>query len=88
MPTLFELHSREKHCRSMASAISELPEVLECYRMAGNDQVLVKVATTSMDHLDCVLDQLAVYGQPFTSITFSPSLKQHVVTHEILEQEK
>jgi Lrp/AsnC family leucine-responsive transcriptional regulator len=45
------------HCRTMASAISELPEVLECYRMAGNDQVLVKVAATSIDHLDSVLDQ-------------------------------
>lgn len=76
------------HCRSIASAVSELPEVLECYRMAGNDQVLVKVAVTAIDHLDRVLDQLAVYGQPSTSITFSQPLKQHVVTHEMLEQEK
>lgn len=76
------------HCRSIASAVSELPEVLECYRMAGNDQVLVKVAATTIDHLDRVLDQLAVYGQPSTSITFSQPLKQHVVTHEMLEQEK
>ncbi|HEY4383576.1 MAG TPA: hypothetical protein VGN34_03745 [Ktedonobacteraceae bacterium] len=35
--------------------------------MAGNDQVLVKVAATSIDHLDSILDQLAVYGQPSTS---------------------
>ncbi|EFH85160.1 hypothetical protein [Ktedonobacter racemifer] len=56
--------------------------------MAGNDQVLVKVAATAIDHLDRVLDQLAVYGQPSTSITFSQPLKQHVVTNEMLEQEK
>lgn len=77
-----------QHCRSMASAVSELPEVLECYRMAGNDQVLVKVAATSIARLDSILDQLAIYGQPSTSITFSQSLKQHVVTHEMLEQEQ
>ncbi len=76
------------HCRNMASAVSELPEVLECYRMAGNDQVLVKVAATSIDHLDSVLDQLAVYGQPSTSITFSQPLKQHVITQKMFEQGK
>ncbi|GHO76855.1 hypothetical protein KSD_46260 [Ktedonobacter sp. SOSP1-85] len=76
------------HCRNIASAVSELPEVLECYRMAGNDQVLVKVAATSIDHLDSILDQLAVYGQPSTSITFSQPEKQHVITQKMLEQGK
>lgn len=76
------------HCRSLASAVSELPEVLECYRMAGNDQVLVKVAAASMAHLDSVLDQLAVYGQPSTSITFSQPKKQQVITQKMVEQGK
>ncbi|GHO46939.1 Lrp/AsnC family transcriptional regulator [Ktedonospora formicarum] len=76
------------HCRSLASAASELPEVLECYRMAGNDQVLVKVAATSIAHLDSVLDQLAVHGQPSTSITFSQPTMHPVVTHELLGQER
>lgn len=76
------------HCRSLASAVSELPEVLECYRMAGNDQVQVKVAATSMAHLDSILDQLAVYGQPSTSITFSQPKKQQVITQKMVEQGK
>jgi Lrp/AsnC family leucine-responsive transcriptional regulator len=75
------------HCRSLASAVSELPEVLECYRVAGNDQVLVKVAATSMTHLDNVLDQLAVYGQPATSITFAQPKKQQVITREMVQPE-
>jgi Lrp/AsnC family transcriptional regulator, leucine-responsive regulatory protein len=69
----------------MASTISEIPAVLECYRMAGNDQLLVKVAATSLNHLDSILDQLAVYGQPSTSITFSQPKKQHIITQKMLE---
>ncbi|HVU70626.1 MAG TPA: Lrp/AsnC family transcriptional regulator [Ktedonobacteraceae bacterium] len=76
------------HCRDMVAAVSELPEVLECYRMAGNDQVLARVAVTSLEYLDSVLDRLAAYGQPSASMTFAHPLKRRVITQETFEQGK
>src|SRR5579859_1154603 len=39
-------------CRTVASALSTIPEVLECYRVTGNDAVVVRVVAASVEHLE------------------------------------
>ncbi|GAC1475711.1 MAG: Lrp/AsnC family transcriptional regulator [Ktedonobacteraceae bacterium] len=73
-------------CQMVASQVSKIPEVLECYRVTGSDTVIIRVAATSVDHLERILDQLTLYGQPTTSIVLSRSMQHRVITHKILER--
>lgn len=89
MPVQAIVHLQEiggQSCRHAASQISEVPEVLECSRVTGDDSIIVTVVATSLDHLTKVIDQLSHYGVPSTSIVRSRPLKRHTTSHEILER--
>ncbi len=74
-------------CRHAVSRVREIPEVLECYRVTGNDSIFVKVVATSLDHLARVIDQLSLSGIPATSIIRSRPMKRYMLPREILERE-
>ena len=59
--------------------LQDIPEILECHRVAGKDSFLMKVAVSSMDHLERLIDQLAQYGQSTTSIVLSSPVISRVV---------
>jgi Lrp/AsnC family transcriptional regulator, leucine-responsive regulatory protein len=46
----------------------ETPEVVECYRITGDDCFLMKLHLHSMDDLEPVLDRFVLFGQTTTSI--------------------
>lgn len=46
----------------------ELPEVVECHRITGDDCFMMKVHARSLRHLEEVLDRFLMYGQTTTSI--------------------
>jgi Lrp/AsnC family leucine-responsive transcriptional regulator len=50
-----------QNCHRVATQISQIPEVLECYRVTGSDSVVVKLAATSVEHLENVVDQLSLW---------------------------
>ena len=84
---IIHLHSiGGQSCRHAVSRVSELPEVLECYRVTGNDSIFVKVVATSLDHLARVIDQLSLSGIPATSIIRSRPMRRHTLPREILER--
>jgi len=47
------------------------PEVVECYRITGEDCFFLKLHLHSMDDLEEILDRFTVYGQTTTSIIHS-----------------
>jgi Lrp/AsnC family leucine-responsive transcriptional regulator len=73
-------------CQRIALSASEVPEVIECYRVSGDDSVVVKVAAASVSHLENVVNQLNQYGFTSTSIVFSNSMKRRTITRNILER--
>jgi Lrp/AsnC family leucine-responsive transcriptional regulator len=72
-------------CHLVALRVSEIPEVLECYRVTGNDSVIAKVAATSVAHLERIIDQLTLFGLPTTSIVLSKPLQRHTITQLMVE---
>jgi Lrp/AsnC family leucine-responsive transcriptional regulator len=72
-------------CNRVATQVSQIPEVLECYRVAGSDSVVIKVAAASVEHLENVVNQLSVHGQPTTSLVFSRAMEPRIITHEMIE---
>ncbi|MGW4895998.1 Lrp/AsnC family transcriptional regulator [Kitasatospora sp. NPDC004240] len=49
-------------------------EILECLRTTGDDCYTLKVAATSMAHLETLMDELAGFGSTTTSVVYSQTL--------------
>ncbi|GHB72250.1 AsnC family transcriptional regulator [Streptomyces viridiviolaceus] len=54
--------------------LAERREILECLRTTGNDCYTLKVAATSMEHLETLMDELAGFGSTTTSVVYSQTL--------------
>lgn len=54
--------------------LEERSEVLECLRTTGDDCYVLKVATTSMAHLEELVDALAQFGSTTTNLVLSRPL--------------
>ena len=50
---------------------ADTPEVVECYRITGEDCYFVKLHLRSIDDLEPLLDRFTPYGQTTTSIVHS-----------------
>ncbi|MFD7659924.1 Lrp/AsnC family transcriptional regulator [Actinosynnema sp. NPDC059797] len=58
----------------LRALLAERGEVLECLRTTGDDCYTLKVAATSMAHLERVVDELMAFGSTTTSIVYSRTL--------------
>lgn len=47
------------------------PEVLNCYRITGNENFVMEVVLRNQKHLEQFIDQLIVYGETKTQIVLS-----------------
>lgn len=56
------------------------PEVLEIHRITGDACSVLKVAAGSIDAFEQVIDRLAPYGQPSSTMVLSSPLNWHPVT--------
>ncbi|MFF5176950.1 Lrp/AsnC family transcriptional regulator [Micromonospora sp. NPDC000316] len=54
--------------------LAERYEILECLRTTGDDCYVLKVAATSMAHLERVIDELAALGSTTTNLVYSATL--------------
>jgi len=58
---------------------TEANEVLECHRGTGGDSFIIKVAVSSVEHLQQVIDKLTPYGITTTAIVLSSPVKRRVI---------
>jgi Lrp/AsnC family leucine-responsive transcriptional regulator len=56
-------------CARIGSLVADIPEVLECRRLAGEDSALLHVVAMSTDHLESVLDRLLKTGASNSTTT-------------------
>jgi Lrp/AsnC family leucine-responsive transcriptional regulator len=75
-----------QNCQQTLARVCEIPEVIECYRVTGSDAVIVKVAATSADHLERIIDQVSFYGPSTTSLILSKSMSRRTITPIIRER--
>jgi Lrp/AsnC family transcriptional regulator, leucine-responsive regulatory protein len=62
----------------VAQVAQEIPEVVECHRITGEDCFILKVHIPAMDQLDRILDTLLMYGTTTTSIIQSSPVPPRV----------
>ncbi|NJK80945.1 MAG: Lrp/AsnC family transcriptional regulator [Chloroflexaceae bacterium] len=57
-----------------------LPEVLECHHVTGEDAFVLKIAVTSVVHLEQLIKQFSPYGQTNSTLILSSPVVKEVVT--------
>ncbi|GAA4011947.1 Lrp/AsnC family transcriptional regulator [Streptomyces marokkonensis] len=62
------------HHQPLRRLLDERHEILECLRTTGDDCYTLKVAATSMGHLETLMDELAGFGSTTTSVVYSQTL--------------
>lgn len=51
--------------------VKEYDEVLNCYRITGNENIIMEVVLENQKHLETFIDQLIIYGETKTQIVLS-----------------
>jgi Lrp/AsnC family leucine-responsive transcriptional regulator len=59
----------------VAELAAQIPEVVECYRITGEDCFILKVYIPAMEQLDRLLDSFLLYGITTTSIVQSSPVR-------------
>ena len=54
-------------------------EVLECHRGTGGDSFIMKVAVSSVENLQHIIDKLTPYGITTTAIVLSSPVKRRII---------
>lgn len=52
-------------------------EVLNCYRITGNENIVMEVVLKNQKHLETFIDQLIIYGETKTQIVLSHVVKNN-----------
>ncbi|WP_027138843.1 Lrp/AsnC family transcriptional regulator [Gaetbulibacter saemankumensis] len=58
-------------------------EVLNCYRITGNENIVMEVVLRNQKHLESFIDQLIIYGETKTQIVLS-----HVIRYKEIKPPK
>ena len=67
-------------CQGMGATIAKnIPEVLECYRVTGTDDYIMKVAAASVARLEGLIDRVAGYGSCITSLVLSTPFNGRII---------
>ncbi len=61
--------------RGVAKLALDLPEILECFHVSGEDCFVLKVAAGSVGHLEQVVERLRQFGTAIPSIVFSVAVE-------------
>lgn len=59
--------------------VKSYDEVLNCYRITGNENIVMEVVFKNQKHLENFIDQLIVYGETKTQIVLSHVVKYNEV---------
>ncbi|UVH51739.1 Lrp/AsnC family transcriptional regulator [Pseudomonas sp. CBSPBW29] len=64
----------------LIATLDEIPEVVECLHVTGDDSYLIRIYAKSMADLECIIGKVNNYGETRTSIVLSvPIQKRQLV---------
>src|ERR687891_2242379 len=66
-------------CLELGELTKDIPEILECHRVTGEDSYIVKVAVRSVEHLERLVDSLMPYAETVTSLVFSSPVRTRTI---------
>src|SRR6266699_5913405 len=84
LPLLALIHLRcnQGSCLLKTSTAEEFPEVLEMHKLSGSHCALLKVALSSMEHLEAFNERLGAHGEQITNVVTSNLFSQRMIDWE------
>jgi Lrp/AsnC family leucine-responsive transcriptional regulator len=79
LQALVRLANRGSPSLEIIRTVSELPEVLECHHVTGEDCYVLRVAVPSMRQLEVLLERLLRFGSTTTSIVISTPVMRKTI---------
>ncbi len=76
---IIRMQVQGERCTRFTANVQEIPEVLECYRVTGDDSLIMRVMVSCVEHLEAIIDRLSVHGQLTTSIVLSTPVRKRMV---------
>ena len=76
LKALITLHAFMGMLKPFLEKVKTYDEVVNCYRITGNENIVIEVVLKNQKHLENFIDQLIIYGETKTQIVLS-----HVVKH-------
>ena len=77
-----QLRCFPERCLFKTSSAEKFPEVLDIYKLSGNHCALLKVALSSLEHLEAFTERLGVHGEQVTNVVTSNLFSQRVIDWE------
>jgi len=68
----------ERYPRVLA-AVREIPEVLECYHVTGEDAFILRIAAASTSHLENIIARFSPFGETATAIVLSSPVEKRLI---------
>lgn len=72
--------SKKQRAEHIVAALKKHYEILECHRTTGPDSFVMRVAVSSVQHLEALLDSLAHVGKTSSSIVLSSPVLRRVLS--------
>ncbi|HEY6540747.1 MAG TPA: Lrp/AsnC family transcriptional regulator [Ktedonobacteraceae bacterium] len=69
-------------CLFKTSCAEKFPEVLEIHKLSGSHCALLKVALSSLEHLEAFNERLGVHGEQITNVVTSNLFSQRIIDWE------
>jgi Lrp/AsnC family leucine-responsive transcriptional regulator len=63
--------------------VTTFDEVVNCYRITGNENIIMEVVLNNQKHLEQFIDQLITYGETRTHIVLSNVVKNNPIIKRI-----
>ena len=72
----------------LIAALKEMPEVIECLHVTGQDSYLLRVVTRDLQHLEGFVSTINVYGETRTSIVMSEPIRLRSISAPAAEVDR
>jgi Lrp/AsnC family transcriptional regulator, leucine-responsive regulatory protein len=77
-----QLRCFPERCLFKTSSAEKFPEILEIHKLSGSHCALLKVALSSMEHLEAFNERLGVHGEQITNVVTSNLFSQSMIDWE------
>ncbi len=87
LPILAFIHltSNSQQSARFRKAVLDIPEIVECHCVTGNESYILKVAVTSVPHLEHLLLELVNFGEVRTSMVLSTQVNRRVISQAMTD---
>lgn len=84
---LIGMTTQKSHKSQLMKALNEMPEVIECLHVTGQDSFIIRVVVRDIQHLEDFTGSINDYGETRTSIVLSHPIRMRSINPSLPTKE-